>query len=94
MLTKRPHSDYPLPPKEDKTEILRVVIRESMAADLLDRLISDIVGVAERLMVTEPADLSAFQPSHTSIERQPGVKRSRKTRSKSPKGGAVHRHVC
>lgn len=71
-----------------------MVIRESMAADLLDRLISDIVAVTERLMVTEPADLSAFQTGHTSIERLPGARRSRKTRSKSPKARGVHGHVC
>lgn len=31
--------NYPLPPNEEKTEILRVVVRESMSRDLLDRLI-------------------------------------------------------
>ncbi|KAI1812170.1 glutamate decarboxylase [Poronia punctata] len=43
--------NYALPPHENKTEILRVVIRESMSLDLLDRLISDIVSVTENLMV-------------------------------------------
>lgn len=87
-------ADYPLPPKEDKTEILRVVVRESMAADLLDQLISDIVAVTERLMVTEVGDLTAFQTGPTSIERHRGTGHKRTARSKSPKSRAVHSHVC
>lgn len=36
--------NYPLPPNEEQTEISRVVVRESMSLDLLDRLVSDRVG--------------------------------------------------
>ncbi|OWP05756.1 hypothetical protein B2J93_874 [Marssonina coronariae] len=33
--------NYPLPPEEGKIDILRVVVRENMSFDLLDRLIAD-----------------------------------------------------
>ena len=62
--------NYPLPPKEKKTEILRIVVRESMSLDLLDRLITDIIAVTEQLMDADLMDLSAFQPGATSIEKQ------------------------
>jgi glutamate decarboxylase len=44
--------NYPLPPGEDKTEILRVVVRESMSMDLLDRLIADICQITQNLIVS------------------------------------------
>ncbi|KAI0138156.1 glutamate decarboxylase [Hypoxylon sp. NC0597] len=53
--------NYALPPAEDKTEILRVVIRESMSLDLLDRLISDLVSVTETLIDGDEVDLSILQ---------------------------------
>ncbi|OTA75839.1 hypothetical protein M434DRAFT_402609 [Hypoxylon sp. CO27-5] len=53
--------NYALPPGEDKTEILRVVIRESMSLDLLDRLITDLVSVTETLIDGDEVDLSILQ---------------------------------
>lgn len=44
--------NYPLPPNEEKIEILRVVVRESMSFDLLDRLISDICATTQNLIVS------------------------------------------
>lgn len=44
--------NYPLPPTEDNIEILRVVVRESMSFDLLDRLIADICAVTQDLIVS------------------------------------------
>ncbi len=44
--------NYPLPPDEEKTEILRVVVRESMSFDLLDRLIADICVVTQNMIVS------------------------------------------
>jgi hypothetical protein len=41
---------YPLPPSCDKTEILRVVVRESLSGDLIRKLIADIFEVTERLL--------------------------------------------
>ncbi|KAL9089203.1 MAG: hypothetical protein Q9159_002674 [Coniocarpon cinnabarinum] len=64
--------NYPLPPNEEKTEILRVVVRESMSRDLLDRLIADICSVTETLMNTDAIDLTMWQPFVTSVEKQQG----------------------
>ena len=94
--------NYPLPPKEEKTEILRVVVRESMSRDLLDRLISDIIAVTEQLMNSDAVDLAAFAPGATSIEKShmslgtAGATHSgdhNKIAKSSMKGG-VHRTVC
>lgn len=89
--------NYPLPPKEEKTEILRVVVRESMSLDLLDRLITDIISVTEQLMNSDPIDLSAFQPGATSIEKQhqsKGVDHANKHKAHRPMSKGVHRTVC
>jgi glutamate decarboxylase len=89
--------DYPLPPKEEKTEILRVVVRESMSLDLLDRLISDIIAVTQILTDSDPIDLSAFQPRSTTIEKEHGSlgsKPENENKGKVPMQGGVHRTVC
>jgi glutamate decarboxylase len=52
--------NYPLPPNEEKTEILRVVVRESMSFDLLDRLITDICQTTQNLIVSPFPSLSLF----------------------------------
>lgn len=52
--------NYTLPPTLEKVEILRVVVRESMSADLLDQLIRDIFIVTETLMEADAVDLEAF----------------------------------
>ena len=90
-------SNYPLPPKEEKTEILRIVVCESMSLDLLDRLITDIIAVTEQLMDADPMDLSAFQPSATTIEKQhqsKGVDHATKHKAQRPMSKGVHRTVC
>lgn len=56
--------NYALPPGEDATEILRVVVRESMSFDLLDRLISDICQVTQTLMDNDEVDLSILQKNN------------------------------
>ncbi|KAK5635783.1 hypothetical protein RRF57_011495 [Xylaria bambusicola] len=53
--------NYALPPHENQIEILRVVVRESMSLDLLDRLISDIVTVTQSLIESQDSDLSALK---------------------------------
>lgn len=88
--------NYPLPPNEEKTEILRVVVRESMSLDLLDRLITDIITVTEQLMKSDPMDLSALQGSN-SIEKQhqsKGVDHANKHKAQRPMSKGVHRTVC
>lgn len=87
---------------EDKTETLRIVVRESMSADLIDRLVADIVAVTERLMASEPVDVAALQTGPTSIARQRMLSRhSHVGKEKGSKGGnkthhwkGIHRGVC
>ena len=90
--------DYPLPPNEEKIEILRVVVRESMSRDLLDRLITDIFQVTETLMETDATDLQAYQPSApTSIEKKVASKghdHKNKHKASRPMSEGVHRSVC
>ncbi|KAK9490718.1 pyridoxal phosphate-dependent transferase [Lipomyces doorenjongii] len=52
--------NYPLPPDEADVEILRVVVRESMSADLLEQLCEDIVIVTESLISSDPIDMAAL----------------------------------
>ena len=90
-------TDYPLPPKCDKTEILRVVVRESMSMDLLDRLIADILTITQQLMETDEVDLAAFQPGATTFEKQHmsrGVDHKNKHKAQRPMKDGVHRSVC
>lgn len=91
-------TDYPLPPNEDKTEILRVVVRESMSLDLLDRLITDILVVTEGIMKSDSIDLQAWQPFNTNSPEKEhgsrGVRAHEKHKSKRPMSHGVHRAVC
>jgi len=91
--------NYPLPPNCGETEILRVVVRESMSFDLLDRLITDILAVTERLMQADPMDLAALQPGATtaSLEKWKqslGVGHADKHQVKRPMHKGIHRSVC
>ncbi|KAK0628595.1 glutamate decarboxylase [Bombardia bombarda] len=93
--------NYALPPKEDGTEILRVVIRESMSFDLLDRLVTDIVQVTEHLMENDEVDLSILQgrrrgPVKKGDKEEKKKKETEGTVSKDVKRMAegIHRSVC
>jgi glutamate decarboxylase len=88
-----------LPPNEEKTEILRVVVRESMSLDLLDRLIADICSITESLMNAESEfDLASFgtlgsksvEKTHASL----GPATSEKGKTEAPMSNGVHRAVC
>ena len=91
--------NYPLPPNEEKIEILRVVVRESMSLDLLDKLITDIVAVMEQLISnTDNYDLAAWQSNaNTSVEKQEGsqgLTHKNKHKARRPMHKGVHRTVC
>ena len=97
QLTTKP--DYPLPPKEDSTEILRVVVRETMSMDLLDRLISDIFSVTENVMNSDEIDLKVWQPfqnknSAEGTQGSLGAKSHETHKHKRPMSHGVHRTVC
>ncbi|KAL9595548.1 MAG: hypothetical protein Q9219_006378 [cf. Caloplaca sp. 3 TL-2023] len=89
--------NYPLPPTCQSTEILRIVVRESMSLDLLDRLITDIIAVTEQLMRLGPVDLAAFQPGATGVEKlssSKGVESGERYLAERPMSEGVHRTVC
>ena len=91
--------NYPLPANEEKTEILRVVVQESMSMDLLDRLISDIISVTQDLMEANAFDRAALQGAATAIEKSygsPGVNAKTRHKHGSKRGmeEGVHRTVC
>jgi len=89
--------NYPLPMNESDTEILRVVVRESMAMDLLDRLIADIFTVTESLVKIEGsfdiAEWEAF-PKKASSSRGTDDLGRRLTAWKFAEGDAIHKSVC
>lgn len=91
--------NYALPPNEDKTEILRVVIRESMSLDLLDRLVTDIVQVTEMLMENDQVDLSILQkqkhrPARKHDKGKKEEKSSERGRDIKRMADGIHRSVC
>ena len=92
------HSDYPLPPDEESVEILRIVVRESMSRDLLDRLIADIYEVTEALMKMERSELLTWQPGQpTSLEKKygsTGLTHEDRHLAARPMSDGVHRTVC
>ena len=92
--------NYPLPPNEEKTDILRIVVRESMSFDLLDRLIADICDVTSRLMETSPGDLGFIHAEHnTSAEKQLSskgkpVEKGQGKDGERPMSDGIHRSIC
>ena len=84
--------NYPLPPSEDNTEILRVVVRESMSFDLLDRLISDICAVTTTLMENDVGTLDWAQPRNHSPEKD--ASSADKGKQKHTMSNGIHRTVC
>jgi len=87
--------NYSLPPSEDKMEILRVVVRESMSMDLLDRLIADICEVTENLMNSDRIDLGVFGGSTKgSTEAEHSRQVGKKEEADNPMENGIHRSVC
>ncbi|KAI1651060.1 glutamate decarboxylase [Daldinia loculata] len=96
--------NYALPPNEDKIEILRVVIRESMTLDLLDRLIVDLVSVTQTLIDNDEVDLSILQKQKPVGDSRPPKDASKGSLSEESakvlEGKAarlaegIHRSVC
>lgn len=94
--------NYALPPNEQETEILRVVVRESMSFDLLERLVTDIVQVTQTMMDHDEIDLSIM---HQQKQRRRVVQEkaedSEKKEHKHKAGKnfkrmseGIHRSVC
>jgi len=94
--------NYPLPPNEENIEILRVVVRESMSFDLLDRLITDICQTTQNLIESDSQDLSILSISKdnsaekalSSTGTHRGAKSTHAKTGKHPMTKGVHRTVC
>jgi glutamate decarboxylase len=91
--------DYPLPPDGEATEVLRVVVRESMCLDLLDRLVSDLCAATEYLLSTgNEIDLSTWQPFvGKSLEKEHaslGVHKLDDEKPERPMEDGIHRATC
>jgi len=92
--------NYPLPPNEDSIEILRVVVRESMSFDLLDRLITDICVTTQNLIDSDGQDLAILslgkdasaEKMHSSVGTSHGKGQGKG--GKEPMRQGVHRTVC
>ncbi|RYP87854.1 hypothetical protein DL769_000446 [Monosporascus sp. CRB-8-3] len=94
--------NYALPPGEDKTEILRICVRENMSLDLLDRLISDLVSVTESLMENDRQGLDVLRDQRPAGQSGPIRKLKDEAREGSRElaeggkrlAGGIHRTVC
>jgi len=89
--------NYPLPPNEEKTEILRVVVRETLSLDMIDRLVTDIISVTETVLKSNESDLAAYQPVSSSVEKEHsshGLQAKHKHKARRPMHDGVHRSVC
>lgn len=90
-------ADYPLPPNEDKTEVLRVVVRQTLSLDMIDRLVTDICQVTEVLMKSDTVDVGFWQPTSASVEKEhssSGLQAKDKHKARRPMRHGVHRSVC
>jgi len=93
--------NYKLPPNEQDTEIMRIVIRENMTYDIMDRLLSDISEVMESLMDRDEVDLSLLQQKRKKVElKDEEAKKSenfsKRVESETRKlvGDNLHKSVC
>ncbi|KAH8110294.1 glutamate decarboxylase [Phellopilus nigrolimitatus] len=77
--------NYGAPPAEEKTEMLRIVVRESLSADLIERLIADILETTEALMVGGASSMLAASTS--SGVNQPDHKHGRPNQKNFADGG-------
>jgi glutamate decarboxylase len=97
--------NYALPPNEQETDILRIVVRESMSFDLLDRLVQDLIQVTQSLMESGVEDLS-FVRKRTGTWTKPqkggkmfnalkeGDEGKEEGKGKKLMAEGVHRSVC
>ncbi|KAI1092813.1 glutamate decarboxylase [Rostrohypoxylon terebratum] len=86
--------NYALPPTEDKTEILRVVVRESMTLDLLDRLIADLVSVTQTLIDNDEVDLSILRKQKPAGDSRPNRDAKGIEGEVKKLADGIHRSVC
>ncbi|KAK1227642.1 glutamate decarboxylase gad1 [Marasmius sp. AFHP31] len=64
--------NYNAPQGEENTEILRVVVRETLSADLIEKLVVDILQVTESMMGDGGQMLHATSPTRHQQDREHG----------------------
>lgn len=74
--------NYKLPRNEEKTEILRVVVRENMSIELVEKLVEDVCQVTKGLMESDKVDLGKLIGGRTHKGKREG------------KHADTHRGVC
>lgn len=86
--------NYALPPNCEKTEILRVVVRESLSGDLERKLVTDIIKVTEALLKGEgPSYPMSVAAKHGHKSKRHGIDKHRDHEEIS-KETETHNHVC
>lgn len=68
-----------------------------MSLNLLDRLISDIIGVTQTIIAADPVDMKLYATSSTSIEKKcqsKGLSNEDRDKAENPMTNGVHRTVC
>lgn len=88
--------NYALPPACEKTEILRVVVRESLSGDLERKLITDIIKVTETLLQGEGPSypMSTATKSTPPHATRPHRLNKHKDHQKIAEDTKAHNHVC
>jgi glutamate decarboxylase len=93
--------NYKLPPNEEETEIMRIVVRENMTYDIMDRLLSDLGDVIETLMKRDEVDLSLLQQKRNKVElkserEKKGESFSKRVENETRRlvNGNLHKSVC
>ena len=94
--------NYALPPRENNTQILRVVVRENMSYDMIDRLLADICDAMERMMENDQLDLSILQkqPKRLRLKDEKEVEEQKKSTAAQAKSNVesmmkgVYKGVC
>ena len=64
---------------------------------MIDHLVTDICAVTETLMQSDISDMNAWQPAHSSVEKEHssgGLMPSDKGKARHPKEKGVYRSVC
>jgi len=90
--------NYNAPPNEEKVELLRIVVRESLTTDLIERLITDILEVTESLM--KDASFMAIATGQLGGLSQPDKEHGRPDKesfggdSKDGKGQETYAKTC
>jgi glutamate decarboxylase len=85
--------NYRLPPNEDATEIMRIVVRETMTYDIMERLLQDMGQTVQMLMERDEVDLSMLQQRRKKMELK-GAKQEPFPDKEKMIDTNLHKSVC